>query len=250
MTKRKTVKTPTKKSREKSADNYGIGIDEINAFCSTDFKHSINYDCDFYDGPPDDDGYCRSGTVSNHRIKSANLEFLSESLLKAKRGESKSRTILRYCIERVLTAFRIYETDAWDFNVVSGYYGQELGSVLLTRERADKIRQALVELVSKPTDRDRVLFTLECEYGYILESLKSRHMCRIEVVKLSDIVMPQESYHSKVMRQDLDFCDEERELPIAVCREAGEKYCVIDGYHRTIFAQTIKKRKATIIVVA
>jgi hypothetical protein len=86
---------------------------------------------------------------------------------------------------------------------------------------------------------------LKLEYGYLLDCVESVASVSIIEVSPNAICTPQMEYFKKV---DKDVIEEykDRNLPIAVCVKHGDKYRLIDGYHRFV---ANKDREVVNIVV-
>ncbi|MFW5890616.1 MAG: hypothetical protein ACOCUI_00175 [bacterium] len=94
--------------------------------------------------------------------------------------------------------------------------------------------------------KDMLFFSLEAEYGYILEKLKDLKSFEITKVNMCDIHPNNDIYFRKVCNCnfDIDYDD-----PIAFCVEgSNDTYKIIDGYHRYTIAKKDNKRKVKIVL--
>lgn len=87
---------------------------------------------------------------------------------------------------------------------------------------------------------------MKLEYGYLLDCVESVTSVSIIEVSPRAICTPQMEYFKKV---DKDVIEEykDRNLPIAVCVKHGDKYRLIDGYHR--FVANKDRDKINVVVL-
>jgi hypothetical protein len=185
-----------------------------------------------------EEGMCRCSTIENTRIeKEIDTAALAVSIL-----PPKSSLINEYCVERILRINHVYDPELYEVCVTGGYYGEEIGEVILDWRVARTCDKQIVDMLALKTDDEKILYVLKLEYGYVLEGLEKLHFT-IRKVDKKDIFFPQEGY---AKRLDPDMLEryEKWELPRGICVEDNGKYKVVDGYHRC----TAGKGKIEIIV--
>lgn len=166
---------------------------------------------------------CRCGRIVNAHVTSVDTWGLAKEL-----SSEPNDSILTYCIDRTLVALKIYDQDNWDFDIGGGYYGEELGGVVLTCH--GMVDTALIHLCSLKSDSDRIKFALVEEYGFLLDSIKDLEFT-IETVNRVDIKIPNEAY--KIQAGTGIYKDSDYEGPRGVLRESQDGHLIlIDGYHR------------------
>lgn len=206
-----------------------------------DFKYSssvgynYSHDCS---GCECGDGYCRCSRIVDIRIIKVSLHHLvneiSSSFISSRIPiedyETKSEfneEFFSYCIWRLAVIHKMWEEHNWYVSTCGGYYGEEIDGVAIENHN---FKQDIEELAAL-SPQERIKFVLHEEYGFILDSLKDKKFEEIKVKK-SDLVVGNDTYHKKVNRGT--YSKESYDLPIGIYLKDGEKYRLIDGYHRYI----------------
>lgn len=233
-----------------------------------DFKYSIqyniegNYSCESHGC--NDEGICRCFSISDVEIYHVDIPSIAYSIyddlfnqksIEYKRdsnlskildgidGETK-KILDIYFIDRLLRINKIYKSDCWDTNYGSGYYGEELHSITLRKKEIDILNKKISEIFLYQTLKEKCEFILKEEYGYLLDSIKDKQFKVLDIL-VSDIEFSQKDYKSKIDTRG-NYSDKEYDSIRAICLKDGEKWRVIDGYHR--LTQT-KLDKVKIIAV-
>lgn len=190
---------------------------------SKNWKYQVSYDYDSDNSGCTCTDYCRCGRIINVKINHVPNPWEIVNIFYEK--ESK---LAKYCIDRILTCLKIYLPDQWDVNICSGYYGEEVGSVRL--RNGNTFEGKIQELLSLKNDTERIRYALNLEYGFLLDSIKNVDWTVIKVAK-SEIVFPQDTYVKKL---DSLSVDQYRKYPFArgIVLSDGDRYKVVDGYHR------------------
>lgn len=199
-------------------------IIEIKSLVDLNFHYSLDIDSKDDISHCTCESICRCSTITNAHVKSVNISSILHEIKPAKYDD-----IFEYCLERILVALKLYRTDIWDISIRSGYYGEEIGSVVLDSELAKTCDSWITKLINLKNDDDRIRLVLEAEYGYVLDSLKKAKF-RIETIKKSDIYFGQESYRKKVSLSEQEIYKDYE----GICGifEYDSRYRIIDGYHR------------------
>jgi hypothetical protein len=196
----------------------------------------IEYDEDTGDCECED--ICRCGTIVNERVTSVDINHIVKLIC----GEEKSVTI-RYCVDRILRTFKIYDPDKYDIIIENGYYGQEIEEVTLSDGVAKSVDVALKALLELKTDKEKLLFILGLEYGFITPLLKGRKF-KIKEVSLKDI----SEKSKRLVVKKVDNYDLIPEIPVGIVIKQVNKYTIIDGHHRISFLQQKEKSNKKIKV--
>lgn len=227
--------------------------------------YSVRYDYQTYKSCEssgcNDDGICRCGEINNAHITSVDIESIANSIYSIYFPDDKStkrnntiNTILYgagkeidlYCIDRILRSYKIYNKDNWDISVIRGYYGEEIGDVLISQSLAVKIQHDIDKLFTLQSLNEKINFILEIEYGYLLPELKGKSYEVVEISK-KDVVFGQEGHYKKIQTYDLDhYLDVNYSGIKGLVIESNGKYRVIDGYHRLY--KTTKDKVKVILV--
>lgn len=175
------------------------------------------------------DWLCRCTTIERAWVDKINVNEVVDKLYHT---HSKSDLdIDKYCFDRICYAFKIYDTYFYEVKTGSGYYGEEVYGVYFEDE--EKIVNAYYEMFALNTAIEKIKYCLKLEYGYLIGCVESASSATIIKVHPGSIHPPQMEYFKKI-----DACVIEeyknRKLPVAVCVRDGDKYRLIDGYHRFV----------------
>lgn len=243
--------------------NFSKKTEKLSAFeilKGMDFAYSDGFDyepnretaSDHYERCAND--FCRCSTLSPE-ITSFDYKGIAKQIIE-KFDIVEDRTSNR--IENIC---KDLTKDDFYCDVVGGYYGEELESIILDNSRIlkkleevidiQKTRKTKLELLNKESnityiDSEIIKDILIKEYGYLLDDLKDAYFSVIEV-DTSDIVLPNREYAEKVRNSDLSGYKNHRGI-CGVVRFDGSKYKVIDGYHRVTV--NMKKDKIKVILYA
>lgn len=213
-------------------------------FEKTNLQFNVEYDyersectCNAYE----DGDYCRCTTIERSWVESINVrEIIDKLYTKYCKAHSE---INEYCFDRICSALKIYDKDYYEIETCGGYYGEEVDGVYFEDE--EKIFNAYNEILKLDTDIEKIKYILELEYGYLICRVASKVSALITEVDTEKIMFPQTEYFVK-LNKDIIEDYKDRELPVAVCIKDGERYKLIDGYHRFI---ANKERATNKIVV-
>jgi hypothetical protein len=228
-----------------------------------DFTHSIdvnyNYEYSCEDSGCDVEGICRCGTIYDECIRSVEVdvivgdiysEYFDNSISTMRDNSINSilfgitKEIDLYTIDRILRHFKIWETHNWEIEIDGGYYGQEMNGVIMKKELAEKIEFHLDTAFSIDDLSGRIEYLLGLEYGHLLPSLAG---CKYEVIEVNkeDIIFGSDGHYEKVKYKKLNhYLDPKyhgiRGVVILKERKSGDKWRLIDGYHRCTSTQKDK----------
>jgi hypothetical protein len=159
----------------------------------------------------------------------------------------KVTEVQRYCVERILVAHKLYDVSKYEVFVQSGYYGQEIGAVKLDGSVARECDKDIAKMLAMCGDRRRIAFVLELEYGYLLPVLKGKSF-EICTVDKSELIFGQDDHYRRLDKDVVaSYSDDEwrkYKHPRGICIRDGDRFRVIDGYHRCAAA----KRKCKVFV--
>lgn len=206
-------------------------MEKIN-FKRTNVQWIVDYDyersactCEAYERGD----YCRCTTIEHAWIDDVNVNEVVRELY-----ETYSRTdsnIDEYCFDRICYAFKIYDKDYYEIETCGGYYGEEVDGVYFDNE--EKIYNAYYEMLALRTDLEKIKYCLKLEYNYLLDCVEAVDYADIITVSTNDIRLPQTEYFIKLSNNVIEEY-KNRKLPVAVCIRDGDKYRLIDGYHRFV----------------
>ena len=219
-----------------------------------------------------DEGICRCYTITDCKINQISIPKIAQKIFLDyfdTRSESYSRDqklfgliyntdplelpfFWQYVINRLLVLNKVYLKENWKSNWSSGYYGDELDSISIEDTLFKKLQTDLEKVIELNQIPQVVEYLLEKEYGYVIDKIKGKSYT-IEEIDTFDLFFPQNNHHQKVLSKDLSYLDDKyfgnnSDDIQGVCIKEGNKYKVIDGYHRlTYFSK--KNLKITIISI-
>jgi hypothetical protein len=208
----KKTKEPIKKLFEVSGVNFGYSGVDIEYENGTDECHCGN-------------NYCRCSTIVNTKVTSIKISDLVTRIA----GSLKDAVDL-YCIDRILHIYKVYDSDLWNVNVCSGYYGEEIKDVTLCDMVAGDIEEHLNKVLALKSLNKKIEALLDLEYGYLLPELADCHYS-IKPIDKKDLDLQREHYTKldrSVVESYIDY-----PYPRGIVLAKDSKYRLIDGYHRT-----------------
>lgn len=211
-------------------------------FNKTNLQWIVGYDYERSECHCNDD-YCRCTTIEHAWVDKINVHKVIEELYR--RHSRTDSDVDKYCFDRICYAFNIYDKDYYEVETGYGYYGEEVYGVYFENER--NIFEAYYEMLAKNTVLEKIQYCLKREYGYLIDCVKSATNASIIKVSPNDICLPQTEYFIKLKSKVIEEY-KDRDLPIAVCIKDGNKYRLIDGYHRFVANQ--ERDSVDIIVLA
>lgn len=135
--------------------------------------------------------------------------------------------------------------DSIEFSTSCGYYGHEPGADLDI-----KVKDQVIEFVGKlnnPSyvENNLIEQVLILEYGFILDELKNKEW-KFENIPMKDIIPAAGMRH--VVKNIIDSYVEDSSSErgpyklSCVCQKIGDKYRLIDGYHRYSVAKQLNNK--------
>lgn len=209
-----------------------------------DFKYLVNYD--YETSYPCDDGckndYCRCSRIENIRVETILFNSILSELFKYFDVKSSLKNYRKmYAIERIAVIGGILDKMQYDFDIRMSYYGEEVFGVEF--ENFEYIKEN-VERILKIEDRIEFIFELlKLEYGYVLESLKDKKLV-ITDVNSDDISFGVQTHYNKLNKYILDtYSKVDFPYPKGIVLYDGNKYNVVDGYHRIAACKNNKDKE-------
>lgn len=191
----------------------------------------------------DEEGICRCGVIVDAQIEKVN----AENIVKCACG--KETEFARYCIARILTSHKIYNTDNWNIAIEGGYYGQEIRDVTLSPSFIDEVEPIIDQIIKAKTNKEKLFASLIDEYGSVLPALEKYEDFEIRTVSIKDIFIGNISWGKKVEHGDNPY-HKDYDGIIGLCQNitTPPHYRLIDGYHRYFAMKKKGKQKGDIIV--
>ena len=216
-----------------------------------DFKYSVSYNYDTVysceESGCNEEGICRCGYVTNTYLKSVDVGSIANNLyseifdnsISTKRHNAInslwgiSEDIEKYTIDRILRINKVWKPEFWDINVTGGYYGQEVGEVVLIEDIVQKLNSQLEKAFEIDNLTKRIEYLLELENGFILEDIKDKKY-RIVVIDIDDIIFTNPDHKRRVLTEELEHYSDKnyKGIRAIVKKDSMNKWKLIDGYHR------------------
>lgn len=208
-----------------------------------------SYSCDDEScGCRDGNDYCRSASYKGLEVESANLDsvrehFLVTSAKKKDVVDISNIDFVDYCVDRLLRIYQVYDKDVWDISTSHGYYGDEIDEICLNN--FGSLRDDIIKVI-KLSSNKRIEFVLEKEYGNLLASVGQRKWS-VKKIDSSLLLVGNKEYVKKIPITQRGVY-QKHNLPIGIYIKIGQKYQLVDGYHRYVeIVQAQKENPVEII---
>ena len=239
-------------------DNYIVG----RSFCyDLEIESNIRYECDSYGCT--EEGIWRCGQIDKTKIKNINITKIVYKIYediygpedKSAKRDNKLSYLLEgfgkemniYTIDRILRIHKVYDPINWVVEVQGGYYGQEIGDVIINDDLAKKLEEKIFEALSIDSLTKRVEYLLNLEYGSILPELQDSLYEILDVEKddlhfgsisnKKNTLKEIENSSTKTYGYFYDDRNYGKDSIKGVVIEKDGKYRVIDGYHRCLASE-------------
>lgn len=206
-------------------------------YLTEDYTYNTITNC--YEYGCNSEGICRCSRIENARVNS--VPDLKSSI---KHFFKKQSELDQHCIERVLNSLNVYDASNWEILICGGYYGEEMNGFEFSNSQ--KAIQKLDELLSLKEDYEKINFILKLEYGYLLDSIKDKTDWKIKTVLVEKVRVGNKDYYQKLNQSKVEDYSKKLESDdiICICKQVGDDYIIIDGYHRfTSLDVSVKKIK-------
>ncbi len=222
---------------------------------SNSFQYLVKYDYDTEysceESGCNEEGICRCSSIMSARVTEVNIPKLTDHIYcefvdtKTKQGKRDNRLnqlfyggeeVDKYCIDRILTYYKIWNSNVWDVNVRGGYYGDEINDVKLSPIIFESIAESCKKLFSLENISDKIKLVLSLEYGYILDDMKDSNFEIIEINRDDiDFTKLNQKHISNVKNENLDhYKSKMYDLARGIVRMSGDKFTIVDGFHRIL----------------
>jgi len=222
---------------------------------SNSFQYSVvyNYDVEYscHESGCDEEGICRCSRIYDARVTKVDIELLTNEIhnqlvdttsLQGKRDIRLSEIFYggpevdKYCINRIITHYRLWNADNWEVKVSCGYYGDEIDDVILNDIIFEQVSKDCCDMIQLDTVGDKLRLVLTLEYGYLLDDIQVVDFDVIDITKDQiDFKKLNQNHIGNVQSEDLSFYKTDNyDLPRGIVRKSGDKYKIVDGFHRII----------------
>lgn len=196
---------------------------------------------------------CRCGRINDIRIISIDfnklVDMIYDSLTdyNSKAGKRQQRisqllyggeVVDKYCINRIITKYKLYETCNWTIQVDGGYYGDEIGNITINQIIFDLVKSECQKLMELETISEKIKLVLSLEYGYLLTDLGNKDFEIIRISKSDIDFKSLNQNHIKLVNEEKSVNGLSHynsffyHLPRGVVRKIGNQFKIVDGFHR------------------
>jgi len=231
---------------------------------SVEYDYEREYSCE--DSGCHEEGICRCCRIYSAEVTWVDIEKLTNDIydqlvdttsLQGKREARLSEIFYggsevdKYCINRILTLHKAWETSTWEVEVTGSYYGDEIGDITLSDSIFKQVSKDCYDMLQLTTIGDKLRYVLTLEYGYLLGDIQEADFDIIEITKEQiDFDKLNQNHIQNIKNKDLSFYNPDKyNLPRGVVRKSGDKYKIIDGFHRIISADDKKVFKVFSIII-
>jgi hypothetical protein len=212
------------------------------------YNHYGNYTCE--ESGCNDDGICRCYQIYQVDILLVDITKITKSIWKNIRLDDQqhnrnknitdiiygydSDMVNQYCINRILTKNKVWDKSNIKPLVTSGYYGDEIEDVIINEAIFNKISNEIDEVLNIDTLEEKINYVLHLEYGYIRSDIENKKY-EVISVKREDLYFGQDHHHKNVLHKKLEYYSDKNYLKNSIngiAYKVGDKWNVIDGYHR------------------
>jgi hypothetical protein len=212
---------------------------------------TTEYECDYNcsDFGCDEEGICRCMSIVNPKVKSVDVVRMSNHIYSKMVGRGTRSDKLSdllyggslidtYCINRILTKFKIWKSSNWRFVISPSYYGEEIVDIKMKDQFFNELVSEVENLVSIDDLSEKIKCVLKFEYGYLTDELGYGQFELIEINK-SEVEWINEKNLDLISKKGLNHY-RKYELPRGVVKKIGDRYHIIDGQHRIYSSPTEK----------
>lgn len=187
-----------------------------------DFDYDYRQAYDHWDRCAND--YCRCSRIENLIIEEVDVNTFYNEIVRIFKKEYEEISLQHlYCIDRLLSIHKVFDTSLWEVGITGGYYGEETSDASFAG-KVDLFRD-LNKVMSLDTD-EAIIFILEREYGYVLPSLKDKTFT-VYSLDLEEVHISNDRYFKSIT--------EKSEAPSGIyglLLDQHDKFKLIDGHHR------------------
>jgi len=226
---------------------------KANTAYHAEYDYDTDYSCEA--SGCDQEGICRCGSIVDFHIKHANPKAIIEQL-----SDLYPSDIEGYCLDRIIQHGPAGKADSYDRVNSGGYYGEEVGDIVLYDEKVKDIIEDLKTFSSLPSDVEKVKFALKKEYSYLLPELTDLKKVSVEIVPLAKLARTMRKLDDDALEQykkdlrawgkqgqEYRISDPIKPRGFALKEQSG--YRLIDGYHRVAVVEQNTKETSVMLVV-
>ncbi len=182
---------------------------------------------------------CDCSKIVNFRISSINLQEITDEIYLNRFGDKRTKSINKllgindiliiYSIDRIIRVNKIWNKYNWTPSIISGYYGEEIEEVKLSKKIYKKIKSEIDILAKVKSKTEIINFLLNIEYGHVLDKVKNYSYSYLKTISLSDINIGNREYLNGLNSNTYEL---NNTGIMGILYSDGDRFGLIDGYHR------------------
>ena len=217
-----------------------------------DYDYETEYSCE--DSGCHSEGICRCGRIYNVEVTPVDIMKLTTHIYESLVDNSKAglrqqklnqlfyggKVVDEYCINRILSYHKLYESRNWNIEITGGYYGDEIGNVTMNDIIFKLINSECQKLMELEILSEKIKLVLSLEYGYLLPDLEGKNFEIINITKSDIDFQSLNQNHIRLVNEEKElnglshYNSSSYSLPRGVVRKFGSQYKIVDGFHRMI----------------
>jgi hypothetical protein len=222
-----------------------------------DYDYETEYSCE--DSGCNSEGICRCGRIYNVEVTPVDMMKLTTHIYESLVDDSKAgkrqqklnqlfyggEVVDKYCINRILSHYKLYESKNWEVEIEGGYYGDEIGDVTMNGIVFDLVQSECYKLMELETLSDKIKSVLSLEYGYLLPDLESANFEIIDISQSDIDFKSLNQNHIRLVKEEKEsnglnhYNSSSYDLPRGVVRKLGDNYKIVDGFHRMMASEAL-----------
>ena len=191
------------------------------------YKYHVSYSPVYYYDSSDEESGCQYQSIDH-----VNLEYVIRfDVSFFKRKYKTSNIIDIYCLERIYKLNGIYDISNFEYSTRKDYYGDEVDNISFIKQ--SKLDVDIQSFLKLKTNKQKIEYVLMKEYNYILPEINNKKSWTVKSIPIKNIVFSNLNHFNNLNNEMLEFYSKSKlNYPVCICLKDGEKYRLIDGYHR------------------
>lgn len=143
-----------------------------------------------------------------------------------------------YCIDRIARKMQLWDINKYEPKISHGWYGQEFDGIYLKQDLELELKQHLSMFIYSKSVKEKIDYALQFEYnGELIDSVKNSDydITTISIEEIDFSGINQKHIQNIHGCGKLEYYSPDNyRLPRGIVKKIGNKYRILDGYHRII----------------
>ena len=216
-----------------------------------DYDYDTEYSCE--ESGCNEEYICRCGRIYDVTINSVDITKLTDSIYESLVDNSKAgkrqqklnqlfyggEVVDKYCINRILSYYKLYKSENWHVQITGGYYGDEIDDVTINDIVFKLVNSECQKLMELENLSEKIKLVLSLEYGYLLPDLENKDFEIINITKSDIDFKSLNQNHIRIVNKEkelngLTHYNSSYQLPRGVVKKFVDQFKIVDGFHRII----------------